>query len=135
MMGDICDEKISNFLDGEIQKLEMLINFEFLKNWGKNFKQEVNSFLELIKQMLASNIFQKISDLKIKLMMEAIQLNYLFLQFMDTENFHQITSKILEIRNNTNKITDQNSLYKRKPVNFFFQEIVEIYFLCRFFYY
>ena len=124
MMGDICDEGISNFLDSEIHKLELLINFEFLKNLGKIFKQEVNSFLELIKQMLVCHIFQKISDLKIKLMMEAIQLNYLFLQFMDPENFHQITSKILEIRNNINKITDPNSIYKRKPVKkFFFNKI------------
>ena len=123
-MGDICDEGISNFLDSEIHKLELLINFEFLKNLGKIFKQEVNSFLELIKQMLVCHIFQKISDLKIKLMMEAIQLNYLFLQFMDPENFHQITSKILEIRNNINKITDPNSIYKRKPVKkFFFNKI------------
>ena len=120
MMGDICDENISNFLDSEIYLLELLINFEFLKNLHKIFKQEVNSFLELIKQMIVSHIFQKISDLKIKLMMEALQLNYLFLQFMDPENFHQITSKILEIRNNINKIIDQNSLYKRKPVKIFF---------------
>jgi len=118
MIGDINDEKITNYLDNEMQQLESLIKLEFLKS-GRNsqlFNKEVKAFLELIKLVVSSHVFQKIPDVKFRLMMEEIQLHYLFLQFIDSENFDQITKKIWDIIKHLNVLIDPNYVYKRKPV-------------------
>ena len=117
-MGDIIDEKLENHLETETMKISNIITTELMRSGSLNklFKKEQKAFMELIKQILSSHIFQKISDVKLKLMMEEIKSHYLLLQFIDGECMDRITNVMIEIKNNLNNFINKNKIYKRNSV-------------------
>ena len=117
-MGDIADEKLSKFIEFETKKFRNIIDSELAKYPGfqKLFKNEIKCFIEIMKQMLAAHVFQRISDIKLKLMMEEIKLHYLFLQFIDIEALDLITSLVIESKNKMNNLIEPNKIYKRNSV-------------------
>lgn len=70
-----------------------------------------------MKNLISSTIFQTLSDVKIKLMMEEIKMHYIFLQY-DVGFFDDLISYILEIKNLFTQKIEANTIYKRKPVKF-----------------
>lgn len=104
-------------LEEAILKIKEFIDqkFNVERNILKLFKKEIQSFLELVKNLISSSIFHIISDVKIKLMMEEIKMHYLFLQY-DVVFFDDLISYILEIKGLFVQKIEKNRVYKRKPV-------------------